>query len=118
MTTYFPKSESEHLESLTHTSWNMEKQKFNVLDAMKKVTYLFISKRRLSVQELVHMYCQSCGLEGAFQEFNSSIQICQKVVLSDDSTDMYEQNIMDRYIDFPKYGKFSFLKNVSLAQFT
>ena len=54
MTTYFPKSESEHLESLTHTSWNMEKQKFNVLDAMKKVTYLFISKRRLSVQELVH----------------------------------------------------------------
>ena len=30
MTTYFPKSESEHLESLKHASWNMEKQKFNV----------------------------------------------------------------------------------------
>ena len=54
MTTYFPKSESQHLESLRHASWNMENQKFNVLDAMKKVTYLFISKRRLSVQELVH----------------------------------------------------------------
>ena len=34
MTTYFPKSESEHLESLTHTSWNMEKQKFNVQDRL------------------------------------------------------------------------------------
>ena len=64
------------------------------------------------------MYCQSFGLEGAFQVFSSSIQIFQKVVLTDDSTDMYKQNIIDSYIDFPKCGKFSFLKNVSLAQFT
>ena len=38
-------------------------------------------------------------------------------VLSDDSTDVFKQNIFDRYMDRPKSGKFAYLQNVSLTQF-
>ena len=37
--------------------------------------------------------------------------------LSDDSTDVFKRNIIDRYIDDPVCGKFSCSKNVSPAQF-
>ena len=38
-------------------------------------------------------------------------------VLSDDSADTFKRNIIDKYMDHPKSGKFACLKNVCLAQF-
>ena len=38
-------------------------------------------------------------------------------VLSDDSTDVFKRNIIDRYIGHPKSGNFACLKNVCLARF-
>ena len=47
-----PKSESEKLESLKQAAREIKKtQKLNVREAIKKDTYSFISKRRLSAQE-------------------------------------------------------------------
>ena len=41
----------------------------------------------------------------------------QLQVLPDDSTDVFKRNVIDRYMDRPKSGKFACLKNVCLAQF-
>ena len=38
-------------------------------------------------------------------------------VLPDDSSDVFKQNIFDRYMDHPESGKFVCLQNVCLTQF-
>ena len=46
------------------------------------------------------------------------IKLKEKVKeLSDDSTDTFKRNIIDRYIDHPVCCKFAYSKNVCLAQF-
>ena len=74
--TYTSKSESEKLESLKQ--------------AARKTIYSFISTRRLSVQEAVYNVLTELWLRKFFQEFLSSVRICQKIVLSEDGTNMYE----------------------------
>ena len=38
-------------------------------------------------------------------------------VLPDDSSDVFKQNIFDRYMDYPESGKFVCLQNVCLTLF-
>ena len=38
-------------------------------------------------------------------------------VLPDDSSDVFKQNIFDRYMDYPESGKFVCLQNVCPTQF-
>ena len=107
----------------------MKKQNLNVRDAMKKVAYSFISTHQLSAQEAVYnilpeLWLRKCQPEILFINTNlqeNRIRIVKSKeeleVLSDDSTDAFKRNIIDRYMDRPKSGKFACLKNVCLAQF-
>ena len=93
---------------------------------MKKIAYSFISTHQLSAQEAVYnilpeLWLRKCQPEILFINTNlqeNRIRSKEELeVLSDDSTDAFKRNIIDRYMDRPKNGKFACLKNVCLAQF-
>ena len=54
MAAYSSKSESEVSKSLKQAAKQIKNQNLNVRDAMKKITYSFLSSRQLSVQEAVY----------------------------------------------------------------
>lgn len=92
-------------------------------EAMKKVAYSFIITRRPSVQEAVYNILPELLPGISFININlpkNRIKMIkskeQLNELSDDSTDVFKRNIIDRYFDCPACDKFACLKNVCLAK--
>ena len=89
----------------------------NVRNAMKKIAYLFISTCQLSVQEVVYNILPELWLRKYLPRIlfiNTNLpenrigMIKSKEeleVLSDDTTDVFKQNIIDRYMDRPRSRK-------------
>ena len=130
MAAYFSRSESEISEALKLAERDIKHQNINIRDAMKKVACSLISTRhpQYKKQEAVYNILLELWLRklSGILLINKNLQenIIRMLqskeeleVLSDDSTDVFKQNIIDKYMDQPKNGKFVRLKNVCLAQF-
>ena len=130
MAAYFSRSESEISEALTLAERDIKHQNINVRDAMKKVACSLISTRhsQYKKQEAVYNILPELWLRklSGILLINKNLQenrirMLQSKeeleVLSDDSTNVFKQNIIDKYMDQPKNGKFVCLKNICLAQF-
>ena len=123
MAAYFSKSESEISEALTLAERDIKHQNINVRDAMKKVACSLISTRhsQYKKQEAVYNILPELWLRKLsdillinknLQE--NRIRMLQSKeeleVLSDDSTNVFKQNIIDKYMDQPKKQKVCMFK--------
>ena len=129
MAAYSSKSESEVSKSLKQAAKQIKNQNLNVRDAMKKITYSFLSSRQLSVQEAVYnvlpeLWFRKCSPGISFTKTNlphNGIRMIkykkELELLSSNSTDIFKKSIIDRYMDRPTCGKFALLKVACLAQF-
>ena len=116
-------------QSLRQVARETKKQNLNLQEAMKKITYSFISTHQLSVQEAVYNVLLELWLLRSFPRMSfistnhpqsrmSMIESKEELKeLSDDGTNVIKRDIIDRYIDRPVCGKFACLKNVCVAQF-
>ena len=129
MTAYFSKSETETTEALKHAVHEIRTQNAATKKAMHELAQAFISSRQLSVQEAVYFCLPELWLRKCFpgvRFVNTSLprdririlkseeEISQ---LSDDSTDIFQSNIINKYCNRPQTGAFSALSNLCFAQF-
>ena len=114
------------LQSLKQVAREIKTQNLNLQEAMKKITYSFISTHQLYVQEAVYNVLLELWLLRSFPRISfintnqpqsriSMIKLKEELKeLSDDGTDVIKRDIIDRYIDRPVCGKFACLKMLVL----
>ena len=123
MAAYFSRSESEISEALTLAERDIKHKNINVRDAMKKVACSLISARhsQYKKQEAVYNILPELWLRklSGILLINKNLQenrirMLQSKeeleVLSDDSTNVFKQNIIDKYMDQPKKQKVCMFK--------
>ena len=119
MTAYFSKSEKSTSEAMKHVVQEIKLQNLSARVAMKKLAYLFICSRQMSVQEAVYL----CLPELWLRKYQPRVMflntnLCQERIrllktekelleMPEDSKDIYKSVISEKYIDRPTRGKFS-----------
>ena len=107
MAAYFSKSESEVSESLKQAAKKEKNQNLSVRDAMKKITYSFISSCQLSVQEagynaLPELWLRKCSPGISFINKNLPNNRIRMIkpkeeleLLPENSTGIFKKSIID-----------------------
>ena len=129
MTAYFSKSQNSTSEAMKQAVQEIKLQNLLARVAMKKLAYSFICVRQMSVQEAVYLCLpelrlRTCQPSVMFLSINLSherisILKIEKELLEmpEDSKDIYESGIIEKYIDRPTTEKFSALRNLCLGEF-
>ena len=111
MSAYFSKSQSETSQALLQACSEIKSMKLNVREAMHKLASSYSNSRQVSLQEAVYyslpeLWLRKCFPRTVFVNTNipsERIRICKSVEeieeLDPDSTDIFKQNMVDRYID-------------------
>ena len=129
MTTYFSKSENSASEAMKQAVQEIKLQNLSAIVAMKKLSYLFVCCRQMSVQEAVYLclpklWLRKCKPGVIFLNTNlphEPIRLLKTekelLEMPEDSKDIYESGIIENYIDGPTTGRFSAIRNLFFAEF-
>ena len=133
MSASFSRSESETSQTLLQTCSEIKSIKLNVTEAMHKLASPYSNSRQVSLQEAVYYSLTELWLRKycpitVFVNTNipsESIRICKSVEeieeLDPDSTDIFKQNMVDRYIDKPdsrfKSGVYNIVGHICFTMF-
>ena len=133
MCAYFSKSEDETSEAMKQAAKEALNGKKSDYDKMKSIAKAYITKRECSVQEAVYFVMTELWLRKIFPcviFFNSNLperryRIFKKEdeigELPDDSTDIFQRNMLDRYLDRPnkffKGGLYEIVDRLCFAEF-
>ena len=131
MCSYFSKCETE--SSIAMRKVSQESENLGYEDRMRKLAIAFLSHRQCSLQEAVFQVMPELWLRKTYPAVtfaNSNFpekrfRICKSekefLELSEDSTDVFKRNNLDRYIDRPnetfKKGKYKILNTMCYAEF-
>ena len=133
MCAYISKSEDETSEAMKQAAKEALNGKKSDYDKMKSIAKAHITKRECSVQEAVYLVMPELWLRKIFPcviFLNSNLpkrryRIFKKEdeigELPDDSTDIFERNMLDRYLDRPnkffKGGLYEIVDRLCFAEF-
>ena len=113
MYAYLSKAEDETSEGMKHAAKEALNGNKSDYEKMKSITRAYATKRECSVQKAVYLVMPELWLRRVFPRLiflNSNLpekryKIFKKKgdikVLPDDSTDLFQRNIFDRYLDCP-----------------
>ena len=133
MCAYFSKSEDEVSESMKQAAKEAFNSNKTNVEQMKSIARAYATKRECSVQEAVYLLMPELWLRKTFPGVifaNSNLpenrfRICRKKEeideLPEDSIDIFQRNMIDRYIDRPNSsflnGKYRILDYLCYAEF-
>ena len=133
MCAYFSKTEDETSEAMKQAVKDSINGKKSDFERMKAIARTYATKRECSVQEVVYLVMPELWLQKTFPKvlfLNSNIpekryRIFQNKEeiheLPEDSTDIFQRNMLDRYIDRPDKnfmaGRYSAIDAMCFAEF-
>ena len=130
MCAYFSKTENETSEAMKQAA---EKSGMSERQKMRAVAKAYSKKRECSVQEVLYLLMPELWLRKTFPKvifLDSKVsEECYRMFhrkedlegVPGDSTDIFQRNMLDRYLDKPdatfKSGKFAYLDSICYAEF-
>ena len=133
MCAYFSKAEDETSEAMKQAAKEALSASKTEFETMKAIAKAYLTKRECSVQEAVYHILPELWLQKIFPKvifLNSNLpekrykifkKKCQIDELLEDSTEIFQRNMLDRYLDRPdesfKYGMYREITNMCFSEF-